>query len=93
MRNSGLVRRTVVAGVIATGALTISLVGPGGLWSAPMTVAGSCFAVADNVVCIEAESVFPMPMPPILIPSGMDDDEVDEDIVIRDDGGRQVARG
>jgi hypothetical protein len=95
MRNHGLGRRLVFGGAMGVGCWVASVVGLPGSPAVPTAVAGSCFSVAMDVVCIEAESIAPLPwhMPPVMIPAGVDGDGEDEDIVIRDDGGRHVARG
>lgn len=54
----------------------------------------SCFVVAGKVACIEVGVVPMVPGgPAVSAPIGPDFTGDDEDIVIRDDGGRHVAIG
>lgn len=56
--------------------------------------AASCFAIAGKIACVDAGYVPVVPIAPIVLgPMGPDVTGEDEDIVIRDNGGRQVARG
>jgi hypothetical protein len=60
----------------------------------PSAHAMSCFAVAGNLTCIETATVPVAPvMPPVIVPVGASADGEHEHIVIRDDGGRHIARG
>jgi hypothetical protein len=54
----------------------------------------SCFAIAGKIACIEVGSLPVAPVaPPVMGPIGPNIDGENEDIVIRDDGGRHVATG
>jgi hypothetical protein len=94
MRNRGFGRRLIVAGTLGVGAWIAMVSGFWGVQPVPAALAVTCFSVATDVVCIDTEGAAPMPwhMPPAMIAPGTDGG-VDENIVIRDDGGRHVARG
>jgi hypothetical protein len=54
----------------------------------------SCFVVAGKLACIDAGYMPVAPLaPPVMGPIGPDIDGENEDIVIRDNGGRHVAAG
>lgn len=54
----------------------------------------SCFVIAGKVACIEAGYIPVAPVAPSVTgPIGPDIDGENEDIIIRDDGGRHVATG
>ena len=94
MRLSGLVLRSIRAGALGLGCLAAGFAGATVGSPVSNAIAADCFAVASDVICIEAETVVPPAlMPPILIPVGVGGDGRDENIVIEDDGGRHVARG
>jgi hypothetical protein len=54
----------------------------------------SCFTVAGKMTCIDTTHAPAAGfMPPVIVPTVAGDDGEDHHIVIRDDGGRRVARG
>jgi hypothetical protein len=94
MRHHGFARRFGMAAAIVAGFWAVSAASSGGFVTAPAARAATCFSVATDIVCIDGGmQAPPATVPPILIPTGANGDGVDEEIVIRDDGGYQVARG
>jgi hypothetical protein len=83
-----------VAGFLAALALIIGPVNSGQL-SSPAVASMSCFTEAGAVSCVQTADAPPvMPVAPlVMVPVGPHVDGEDQDIVIRDDGGHEVARG
>ncbi|MFN8592483.1 MAG: hypothetical protein U0031_13575 [Thermomicrobiales bacterium] len=79
----------VAAGLIAAALLA-------GPLSTPSAVAASCFAVGDNVVCMDHPDFIPVPpiMPPVMQPVISDGiGDADDAIVIEDNGGYERDQG
>jgi hypothetical protein len=62
-----------------------------GRFETPTARAMSCFAIAGTLSCIETPTV-PF-VPPVIVTGGAKVEGEDEHIVIRDNGGRHIARG
>ncbi|MGH2618877.1 MAG: hypothetical protein ACRDJC_26920, partial [Thermomicrobiales bacterium] len=70
------------------------MIGLAGRSDMPSASAMSCFAVAGNLTCIDTAPAPVVPfVPPVMVPSGVGIEGDDEHIVIRDNGGRHIARG
>lgn len=87
-------RQAVLAAMLATGAAQLLLLGATGTRSNSPLLAFSCFNVSETVTCIDTARTGPvMPaLPAVIVPVAVGDGE-HESIVIRDNGGEQVARG
>ena len=61
----------------------------------PLRAAMTCFTIAGDIACIETVDMPPvMPvLPAIMVPVGPGVEGESNDVVIRDDGGHEVARG